>query len=339
VNISEVEAFKESHLISKKIELRSYISIDEGDVPLETMSVVMEFENAQGDINITSPINVTTFVEYKLLSSITSGEHELWILGHPLIQNMKITLPDGMAVVSSDGLENMTSSSIDGRVVLEGESGIRTFMVENRTIFEYATTVDMYKKPFYAESYFLPLLVFILINMKHTSLYATLFIILITIYGSGCLSTDSGEAVNTTVTDFINVVNEGEYGIAYAMYEGKDFLVPASVELIFKNNGFMKYNLRGITFSNQTITENMAVVTAECTLAEYDLAGREVGQIQVPVYFRLQNTDVGWIVTKVSFTEPIVLSEDDMIDIEVEKTNSFLPKTHRLAKKQRSMYG
>ncbi len=159
-----------------------------------------------------------------------------------------------------------------------------------------------------------------LINMKHTSLYATLFIILITIYGSGCLSADSGEAVNTTVTDFINVVNEGEYGIAYAMYEGKDFLVPASVELIFKNNGFMKYNSRGITFSNQTITENMAVVTAECTLAEHDLAGREVGQIQVPVYFRLQNTDVGWIITKVSFTEPIVLSEDDMIDIEVEKT-------------------
>ena len=156
--------------------------------------------------------------------------------------------------------------------------------------------------------------------MKHTSLYATLFMILITIYGSGCLSADSGDAVNTTVTDFINVVNEGEYGIAYAMYEGKDFLVPASVELIFKNNGFMKMNLRGITFSDQTLTENMAAVTAECTLAEYDLADREVGQIQVPVYFRLQNTDVGWIVTKVSFTEPIVLSEDDMIDIEVEKT-------------------
>ena len=107
VNISEVEAFKESHLISKKIELGSYILIDEGDVPLGTISVEMEFENAQGDINITSPINVTTFVEYKLLSPIPSGEHELWILGHPLIRNMKITLPDGMAVVSSDGLENI----------------------------------------------------------------------------------------------------------------------------------------------------------------------------------------------------------------------------------------
>ena len=161
VNISEVDAFKESRLVSKKIELGSYILIDEGNISLDIMSIEMDFENAEGDINITSPINVTTFVEYKLLSPISSGEHKLWILGHPLIHKMVIMLPDGMAVVSSDGLENMTSSSIDGRVVLEGESGIRTFMVENRTIFEYATTVDMYKKPFYAESYFLPLLVFI----------------------------------------------------------------------------------------------------------------------------------------------------------------------------------
>lgn len=156
--------------------------------------------------------------------------------------------------------------------------------------------------------------------MKYISLYATLFIILITIYGSGCLSADPGDAVNTTVTDFLNAVNEGEHGIAYAMYEGKDFLVPASIELMFRNSGFMKMNLREITFSDQTLAENMAVVTAQCSLAEHDLADREVGQIQVPVYFRLQNTDVGWIVTKVSFTEPIVLSEDDMIDIEVEKT-------------------
>lgn len=161
VDISEVDAFKKSHLISKKIELGSYILIDNGDIPLETISVEMDFENSEGDINVTSPINVTTFVEYKILSPISSGEHELWILGHPLIKKVEIMLPDGMAVVSSAGLENMTSSSSDGRVVLEGESGIRSFMVENRTIFEYATTVDVYKKPFYAESYFLPLLVFI----------------------------------------------------------------------------------------------------------------------------------------------------------------------------------
>ena len=171
VNMSEVEMFKKSHLISKKIELGGYILIDEGDVPLNLMSVEMDFENAQGNVNVSSPINVTTFVEYKLLSSISSGEHELWILGHPLIQKMEIMLPEGVIVVSSDGLENMTSSSNDGRVVLEGESGIRSFMVENRTVFEYATTVDMYKKPFYAESYFLPLLVFIEMLLAAFAIY------------------------------------------------------------------------------------------------------------------------------------------------------------------------
>ena len=171
VNMSEVEMFKKSHLISKKIELGGYILIDEGDVPLNLMSVEMDFENAQGNVNVSSPINVTTFVEYKLLSSISSGEHELWVLGHPLIQKMEIMLPEGVIVVSSDGLENMTSSSNDGRVVLEGESGIRSFMVENRTVFEYATTVDMYKKPFYAESYFLPLLVFIEMLLAAFAIY------------------------------------------------------------------------------------------------------------------------------------------------------------------------
>ena len=171
VNMSEVEMFKKSHLISKKIELGGYILIDEGDVPLNLMSVEMDFENAQGNVNVSSPINVTTFVEYKLLSSISSGEHELWVLGHPLIRKMEIMLPEGVIVVSSDGLENMTSSSNDGRVVLEGESGIRSFMVENRTVFEYATTVDMYKKPFYAESYFLPLLVFIEMLLAAFAIY------------------------------------------------------------------------------------------------------------------------------------------------------------------------
>ena len=156
--------------------------------------------------------------------------------------------------------------------------------------------------------------------MKYTSLYVTLFIILISIYGSGCLGSEPGEAANTTVTDFINAVNEGDYGIAYAMYEGKDFLVPASVEMAFANKGLAKNSIADIQITDQTLTENLATITAECMILEFDLAGRETNQIRVPVYFRLQNTDVGWIVTKVAFNEPIVISEDDMIDIEVEQS-------------------
>lgn len=159
-----------------------------------------------------------------------------------------------------------------------------------------------------------------LFNMKYGSLYTTLFIILITIYGSGCLSAEPTDAVNTTVINFMNAVNEGEYGIAYAMYEGKDFLVPASVGMAFNNKGLSKNRIADVQITDQTLVDNLATVSVECVVLEIDLAGRETGQIQVPVYFRLQNTDVGWIVTKVAFNEPIVISEDDMIDIEVEKT-------------------
>ena len=159
-----------------------------------------------------------------------------------------------------------------------------------------------------------------LINMKYTLFYATLFIIFITIYGSGCLGTEPADAVNTTVVDFINAVNEGDYGSAYVVYLGKDFLAPASIDMAFRNAGITEGSVSDVQFKDQTLTENLATVTADCIILEFDLAGRETNQIQVPVYFRLQNTDVGWIVTKVAFNEPIVLSEDDMVDVAVEKT-------------------
>ena len=159
-----------------------------------------------------------------------------------------------------------------------------------------------------------------LLNMKYTSLYATLFIILITIYGSGCLSSEPTDAVNTTVADFINSVHEGDYGAAYLVYLGNDFLAPASIDIAFRNAGLTKGSVSDVQFSDLTLTGNLAAVTATCTVLEFDLAGRETNQIQVPVYFRLQNTDVGWIITKVAFNEPIVLSEDDIANVEVEKT-------------------
>ena len=159
-----------------------------------------------------------------------------------------------------------------------------------------------------------------LIHMKYTSFYATLFIIFITIYGSGCLGAEPADAVNTTVVEFINAVNEGDYGSAYVVYLGKDFLAPASIDMAFRNAGITIGSVSDVQFKDLTLTENLATVTADCIILEFDLAGRETNQIQVPVYFRLQNTDVGWIVTKVAFNEPIVLSEDDMVNVEVEKT-------------------
>jgi len=156
--------------------------------------------------------------------------------------------------------------------------------------------------------------------MRYVPSAVILFVILTSLYGSGCVGTDPGEAVNSTVVDFMNAVDEGNYGTAIAMYEGMDFLVPASIELAFKNDGFVKNSIKEITFTDQNVTENLAVVTADCTVSEYSLAGREVGQLQKKVYFRLQKTEIGWIITKVAFNKPIIISEGNLIEIEVART-------------------
>jgi len=154
VTVTEIEQFKTTFLNTRSIEFGGYLLIDDGAVPLQIESVEMGFVNAGGNIN-TEPINVTTVITYEIMSPIPSGEHQLWILGHPLIHVMKITLPSGMDVVSVDGLDNMTTSTENGRIILEGRSGVRSFMVKDRPTFEYATAVNIYKKPFYAKSCFL----------------------------------------------------------------------------------------------------------------------------------------------------------------------------------------
>jgi len=43
-------------------------------------------------------------------------------------------------------------------VELEGQSGIRNFMVGNRSTFEYAASVEFRERKFYEHSYVLPVL-------------------------------------------------------------------------------------------------------------------------------------------------------------------------------------
>jgi hypothetical protein len=160
VNDSEIGQFKKTYFDTANFKLLNYISIDNGAFSIMIDSITMDFENAKGNTS-NETINVATVIKYEIVTPISSGEHELWIIGHPQIQDVKITLPPEMNYISINGLDNLTKSTENGRVVLGGESGLRAFMVGNRTTFEYATTIVMYKRPFYAKSYFLPLLVFI----------------------------------------------------------------------------------------------------------------------------------------------------------------------------------
>ena len=134
------------------------------------------------------------------------------------------------------------------------------------------------------------------------------------------MGSDPAEAINTTVNGLLGAINEGNYEGALTFYSGDDLPVSGSIEFLFEKNGFAENGIKTTTITDRQITENMASVDVMCTVAEFNAMGKAVGESQKPVYFRLQDSDIGWTVTKISFVSSIVLSEDDLIDIEIEKT-------------------
>ncbi len=156
--------------------------------------------------------------------------------------------------------------------------------------------------------------------MRRFNLFTILFILALSVYVSGCSSQEPAGAVNETIIGFLNAVNAGTCDDAFNMYEGKDFLAPASIELSFKNKGFSKGSLKDVVIISEEHTELIAIATAQCTVAKLDGDGNEIEQKNLPIYFKLQNSELGWIITRVSFNAPLELSEDDMVAIEVQGT-------------------
>ncbi|MBC7086475.1 MAG: hypothetical protein H5T43_08995 [Methanomethylovorans sp.] len=159
VTESEINSFKESYLALRSPQFMEYIKIDNDNVTLYMNSISMDIYNATGNVT-QAPLYVNTTIHYGITPELGPGTHSLWILGHPLIERMHICLPKGAILLSNDGLDNaITMKSLrDDSVALEGRSGIRSFMIGNRSTFEYATTVEFHKPHFYERGYFLPLL-------------------------------------------------------------------------------------------------------------------------------------------------------------------------------------
>lgn len=156
--------------------------------------------------------------------------------------------------------------------------------------------------------------------MRFPNLLLILFIFTFSIYASGCSSQEPSEAVNSTVIEFLEAVNSKNYDQAYNMYEGKDFLAPASIELSFKNKDFKGGSLKGVVITSEEHTDVVAIVTATCTVAKLEDNDNEIERKVLPIYFKLQYTELGWIITRVTFYAPLELSEDDLVTIEVQKS-------------------
>ena len=141
------------------------------------------------------------------------------------------------------------------------------------------------------------------------------FLILISVHSSGCVSKNPEDEVSETVTTFLTAINDGDFNTAFNMYQGKDFLAVASVKMIFNNKGIEPGLIQETNIVFQDVTETIAVVHVECTILTQD-GKSEI----VPVYFSLQNSLLGWIITRVSFTVQLTLDSAETVDIEVETT-------------------
>ncbi|AFV22688.1 hypothetical protein Mpsy_0477 [Methanolobus psychrophilus R15] len=156
--------------------------------------------------------------------------------------------------------------------------------------------------------------------MKHRSSNIILILVLASaIFNSGCIGQSPEESVESTVVGFLNAVNEGDPGSAFAMYSGKDFLAPASIMMIFKNKDIQAGGIKEINITSMEISDSLALVEVECLVASLDLSGKEKNSFSIPIYFKLQNSEVGWIITRVSFL-PLEMGEATALNIEVQRT-------------------
>ncbi|MDR6222613.1 hypothetical protein [Methanococcoides alaskense] len=145
------------------------------------------------------------------------------------------------------------------------------------------------------------------------------FIILVITGGSGCLSSGSQEAINETVLNFLTSFNEGEFETALSYYEGTDFVVPATLNLKFKNKGIPAGSIQQITLNNITVEDKVAYVTADCNVSIFERE-KVVGSVQKQVYLRTQKIGSQWLVTKVDFDTPISQSDMDSVNVTVPST-------------------
>ncbi|WP_406661264.1 hypothetical protein V7O66_01710 [Methanolobus sp. ZRKC3] len=170
VDGNELEIFESNFIANRSDQFLGYLEIDGNASSTWLESVDISFQNAQGDVD-EDELFVRTVVIYEFDQSLSSGEHDVLILGHPLIDHMQIILPEGMSPISFDGLDNSSLISENGRMVLEGASGVRSFMVGEKPTFEYAVFIEMYREPFYKKAFFLPLLILVEILLASLGLY------------------------------------------------------------------------------------------------------------------------------------------------------------------------
>ncbi|TQD24490.1 hypothetical protein [Methanolobus vulcani] len=150
VSEEEVESFVDEFKRKGTGQYLGYVLIDDGNTALSLDSFDMDVSGAEGNVS-TSEIKVTVNVVYGVPESLECGKHSLWVLGHPAIEKMSVSLPSEMIVTDIDGIDELQTSCDSGWQLIEGRSGIRSFVVDGRQAFEYAIMIETGKSRFIAD--------------------------------------------------------------------------------------------------------------------------------------------------------------------------------------------
>lgn len=137
----------------------SYIIVDDDPSQTETEHANVTVTNASGSFLINSTI------KYAVAAPLDSGRHSIWIQGHPGVASRTIIIPDDINMESIVGIKDSEIVEEDGYTVITGVSTTRKFMSDSGITFEYATVVEVCKRPIYAHSWFLPLLAAIEVSL------------------------------------------------------------------------------------------------------------------------------------------------------------------------------
>ncbi len=142
VNSTELDIFINSFEENRILQYQEYIIVNDNEISLLIDSFDISFDSVEGAVNSES-VCATISIVYRMTPHLTNGTYNIWILGHPSIESMHITLPERSVLLTYDGMDNVLMGSDNSRVFLEGSSDVRSFILDGNQTFEYAVSMDI----------------------------------------------------------------------------------------------------------------------------------------------------------------------------------------------------
>jgi archaellin len=128
--------------------------------------------------------------------------------------------------------------------------------------------------------------------------------------------TSESEAAENVVIIMFNAVNAGDFTTAFKLCEGQAFLVPASVQMIFNNNGIEAGGIKEFNIITTTVEDDIMMIESNCTAVTFNIMGNENDPEIIDVYFQLQKSGSSWVITGIAFDQPYEIVSDETTAVE-----------------------